>query len=58
MNEKITELKINGKTQGWYGKRFPKTAQEILDEVEKEMNAKYAYLNKTGGNTNGTNKTK
>lgn len=41
MKEKITEIKINGKTKGWFGKRIPKTAQEIIDEVTEEIEEKY-----------------
>lgn len=33
-NHKVVELRREGKTIGWYGKRFPnKTAQEIVEEV-------------------------
>jgi uncharacterized alkaline shock family protein YloU len=41
--EKITEIKKDGKTQGWYGSKIPETAQEILDEVEKELEEKYKF---------------
>ena len=53
-DEKITEIRVNGKTKGWYGKRIPKTAQEIIDEVEKEMNAKYNQLKEDDRNKRGS----
>jgi len=34
-NHKVYRLKVNGKLIGWYGQRIPKTAQEIIDEVEE-----------------------
>ena len=33
-NHKIWEIRINGKRKGWIGKRFPKIAQEIVEESE------------------------
>lgn len=47
-DHKITEIKIDGKTKGYYGRRIPQTAQEIIDEVEKEMEIKYNGMK--GGN--------
>jgi len=31
-NHKVIEFRKNGKPARWFGKRFPKTAQEIIDE--------------------------
>lgn len=30
-DHKVTEIRIDGKVIGWYGKRFPKTAEDILE---------------------------
>ena len=49
MKDKITEIKINGKTTGYYGKRISQTAQEIIDEVSEELNKKQEV--KQNGNT-------
>jgi len=34
-NHKVYGLKTKGKVYGWYGRRFPKTAQDIINEVEE-----------------------
>ena len=31
-NHKIVELRINKKLIGWFGKRFPKSAQDRIDD--------------------------
>ena len=32
--ERLVEIRIEGKTIGWYGIRFPKKAQEIINEAQ------------------------
>lgn len=33
-NHQVWEIKVKDKLIGWFGKRFPKTAQERVEEVE------------------------
>ena len=58
MKEKITEIKVNGKRKGWFSKRIPQTAQEIIDEVSEELEEKYDQLNKMEDKQNGKNRTR
>ena len=58
MKGKITEIKVNGKTKGWYGKKIPQTAQEIIDEVTEELEEKYNQLNKQEDKQNGARNNK
>ena len=34
-NMNVIELRNKGEVWGYYGRKFPKTAQDIIDEVEK-----------------------